>query len=92
MREKVTEITNLKRPTQRSKPFIMRVSIADSRSRSLWKNKTNEAFLELERHNKPVLELTAAVQQVKASPVLSANFQHAINFIALIVTPIKVVQ
>lgn len=65
--------------------------------------KHNEAYLELERYDEPVLEskkvrdflrrihspeLTAAVQQVKASPALSADFQQAVNFIALSVVPI----
>jgi len=66
--------------------------------------KHNEAYLELERYGEPALdtkkvhdfirrinspELTAAVQQVKANPVLLADFQQTVNFIALSVTPVK---
>jgi len=69
--------------------------------------KHNEAYLELERYGEPILEskkvrdflrrihspeLTAAVQQVKASPAMSASFPQAVNFIALSVTPVKVPQ
>lgn len=66
--------------------------------------KHNEAYLELERYNEPVLEakkvrdflrrinapeLNAAIQQVKATPTLLADFQQAVNFVALSVTPLK---
>jgi len=69
--------------------------------------KHNEAYLELERYGEPVLEskkvrdflrriqsseLTAAVQQVKASPLMSSSFPQAVNFIALSVTPVKTSQ
>ena len=37
-------------------------------------------------------ELTAAVQQVKTSPLMSASFPQAVSFIALSVTPVKVSQ
>jgi hypothetical protein len=39
------------------------------------------------RINSP--ELTAAVQQVKANPAFLANFQQAVNFIALSVPTVK---
>jgi hypothetical protein len=66
--------------------------------------KHNEAYLELDRYNEPVLEakkvrdfsccisapeLNAAVQQVKATPMLLADFQQVVNFIVLSVTPSK---
>ncbi len=41
----------------------------------------------LRRINAP--ELNAAVQQVKATPTLLADFQQAVNFVALSVTPLK---
>jgi hypothetical protein len=63
-----------------------------------------DCYLELARHNDPVLEsknvrdfltrikapeLAAAKQQVRTMPTLSASFQEAANFIALSVTPFK---
>ena len=66
--------------------------------------KHNEAYLELERYGEPVLEtkkvrdlirhinspeLTAAIQQVKVNPAFLANFQQAVNFIALSVPTVK---
>jgi hypothetical protein len=66
--------------------------------------KHNKAYLELERYGEPVLatkkvrdlirhinspELTAVVQQVKANPAFLANFQQAVNSIALSVPTVK---
>jgi len=63
-----------------------------------------EGYLELARHNEPVLEskkvrdflnrikapeLSAAKQQVRATANLSASFEDAVNFISLNVTPLK---
>jgi hypothetical protein len=63
-----------------------------------------DAYLELERFDEPVLEskkvrdflnciksaeLAAAKQQVKATAQLLNNFEEAVNFIALSVTPLK---
>jgi hypothetical protein len=70
--------------------------------------KHNETYLELERYGEPPVlemekvwdfirqinspELTAAVQQVKANPILLEDFQQRVNFIALNVTPVKTPQ
>jgi len=66
-----------------------------------------ECYLELARFNEPILEnkkvrhllnyikspeLSAAKQQVKATPNLSTNFEEAVNFLSLSVTPIKQLQ
>jgi len=66
--------------------------------------KHNGAYLELERYGEPVLatkkvrdliphinspELTAAIQQVKVNPAFLANFQQAVNSIALSVPTVK---
>ena len=63
-----------------------------------------DCYLELARHNEPVLEskkvrdfltrikapeLAAAKQQVRATPTLLVSFQDSANFIALSVTPLK---
>jgi hypothetical protein len=66
-----------------------------------------ECYLKLARHNEPVNdtkkvrdflarikanELQATVQQVRATPALSASFVEAANFVTLSVTPLKQTQ